>query len=553
MDLKTFLENFDTIAEAPGGIPKLRSLILDLAVRGKLVPQNPEDEPAQELVIRNKKLIVEATNGKKREVPTLQETETALPDGWFRCQLADIALVGMGNSPPGDTYNEDGEGVPLINGPVEFSSGSFGLTVKTKYTTAPSRMCQKGDLLVCVRGATTGRTNIAAFDACIGRGVALIRGWETQSYLNYLLWHLGQQLLQQGKGTTFPSISYSDLAGLEVLLPPLAEQKRIVEKVDELMALCDRFSSTKQTRDNLRQKLRESAIASLMSAETDEELDAAWAFVRDNWCHISQHSEDIDSLRKSVLELAIRGKLAPQNSEDEPASIILEKIQFEKEQLRRNKQTKLDKALPKIERDTLLFEAPFGWEWCYITNISQKVTDGEHITPQRSSSGYYLLSARNVRDEGIVLDDVDYVAEDEFLRIRKRCDPDKGDILISCSGSVGRVTVVDKDRAYVMVRSVALIKPFQSYLFSKYLAYALRAASVQSQITEKSRASAQANLFLGKIKEIKIPLPPLAEQKRIVAKVDELMQLCDQLEASLRQSQKRAESLAASAISHLTI
>lgn len=158
-----------------------------------------------------------------------------------------------------------------------------------------------------------------------------------------------------------------------------------------------------------------------------------------------------------------------------------------------------------------------------------------------------------MRNEGIVLDDVDYVAEDEFLRIRKRCDPDKGDIIISCSGSVGRVAVVDKDKAYVMVRSVALIKPFHSHVFSKFLAYALRAASVQSQIIEKSRTSAQANLFLGKIKEIKIPLPPLAEQKRIVAKVDELMQLCDQLEASLRQRQQRAESLAASAINHLTI
>jgi len=233
-------QHFGELYSVKENVAELRKAILQLAVMGKLVPQEPKDEPASELLKQNQKLIAEA-KGIQKTIPELRTTEAKIPFGWARCQLADVALVVMGNSPPGNTYNDDGEGVPLINGPVEFSRGAFGLTLKTKYTTAPSRLCQKGDLLVCVRGATTGRTNIAAFDACIGRGVGLVRGWEAQQYLNYLLWHLGQQLLEQGKGTTFPSIAYADLAGLEIWLPPLAEQRRIVAKIDQLMALCNRL------------------------------------------------------------------------------------------------------------------------------------------------------------------------------------------------------------------------------------------------------------------------------------------------------------------------
>jgi len=148
------------------------------------------------------------------------------------------------------------------------------------------------------------------------------------------------------------------------------------------------------------------------------------------------------------------------------------------------------------------------------------------------------------------LGDVDFVPKEEFLRIRKRCDPNKGDILISCSGSVGRVAIVDQDNTYVMVRSAAMVRPSKSNLLSDYLALTLKSPLVQSQIIQKSKASAQANLFLGRIKELEFPLPPLAEQKRIVAKVDELMKLCDHLEASLRQQHQRAEALVASVVHH---
>jgi type I restriction enzyme S subunit len=205
-----------------------------------------------------------------------------------------------------------------------------------------------------------------------------------------------------------------------------------------------------------------------------------------------------------------------------------------------------------VELTEIGFTPPNNWVITYLSNISPKITDGEHATPRRSESGYYLLSARNVTNEGISLSDVDFVPEDEFLRIRNRCNPDKDDILISCSGSVGRVAIVDEDNKYVMVRSAALVKLFHSNINNQYIAYALRSPYVQSQIIQKSKTTAQANLFLGKIKELLIPLPPLKEQKRIVAKVDQLMALCDALEERQKLKREAHISLNATCLHHLT-
>ena len=232
-----------------------------------------------------------------------------------------------------------------------------------------------------------------------------------------------------------------------------------------------------------------------------------------------------------------------QDERDESASVLLEKIKAEKDRLIKENKIKKNELLQLVKKDEIDYELPIGWTWCYLSEISTKISDGEHITPKRSSNGYYLLSARNVTNEGIALNDVDYVPKDEFDRIRKRCNPDKGDILISCSGSVGRIAIVDKDETYVMVRSAAFIKPYLNFINNKFLAYELKSPLVQNQILEKSKTSAQSNLFIGKIKEIRIAIPPFNEQKHIVARVDQLMSLCDKLEAGLMRSQADSERL----------
>ncbi|RLS45174.1 MAG: restriction endonuclease subunit S, partial [Planctomycetota bacterium] len=156
-----------------------------------------------------------------------------MKNGWQAKRLSDVCEIIMGTSPPGETYNTTGEGVPLINGPVEFSRGSFGKTVRTKFTTAPNKLCKENDLILCVRGSTTGKMNIAGFDACIGRGVAAIRAKEYQPWINHFISSKTEDIFRLGTGATFPNISTAALAGLTLHMPPLAEQRRIVGILDE--------------------------------------------------------------------------------------------------------------------------------------------------------------------------------------------------------------------------------------------------------------------------------------------------------------------------------
>lgn len=178
-----------------------------------------------------------------------------------------------------------------------------------------------------------------------------------------------------------------------------------------------------------------------------------------------------------------------------------------------------------------------------LDNLAVKITDGEHITPRRSETGRLLLSARNIQDGRIDLRVVDHVDEAEFSRIRKRCDPDIGDVLLSCSGSIGKVALVDRERCYVMVRSVAMIRPLASRIIPEFLAHALRSSFVQEQLHSKSKATAQANIFLGRIKSVLCPIPPIQEQHRIVAYLDDLQAKVDSLKKLQAESSAELDAL----------
>jgi type I restriction enzyme S subunit len=153
--------------------------------------------------------------------------------GWQTRCLGEVCEIIMGQSPDGDSYNVTGEGTPLINGPVEFSHGPFGRTIRSKFTTQPTKLCKENDLILCVRGSTTGRMNIAGFDACIGRGVAAIRAKQCQHWINYFIRSKRDDIHALGTGSTFPNVSGAILDGLKVPVPPLPEQQRIVGILDE--------------------------------------------------------------------------------------------------------------------------------------------------------------------------------------------------------------------------------------------------------------------------------------------------------------------------------
>ncbi|WP_259016800.1 restriction endonuclease subunit S [Emticicia fluvialis] len=188
-------------------------------------------------------------------------------------------------------------------------------------------------------------------------------------------------------------------------------------------------------------------------------------------------------------------------------------------------------------------ELPEGWKWVNLEEIAVKITDGEHITPKRTPEGYYLLSARNIQNGYLSLDDVDFVPLNEYERILKRCNPEYGDILISCSGSIGRVCRVPKDIKFVLVRSVALIKIDWEKYSSKFYEYLFQSPFLQKQIEESKKATAQANLFLGPIKKLKVLVCSKDKQEYIVSELESKLTVCNKLEETISQSLLQAETL----------
>jgi type I restriction enzyme S subunit len=205
-----------------------------------------------------------------------------------------------------------------------------------------------------------------------------------------------------------------------------------------------------------------------------------------------------------VLAAAVSGKLTEEWRQQNFLHPDILKLTSIKKPLLKEKIIKKDL---EIKSATPWFEIPDIWGFFELSSFALKITDGEHQTPKRENKGQYLLSARNVRDGFIDLNNVDYVGNEEFEKLRLRCNPDKNDILISCSGSVGRVSLVDESNKYVMVRSAALVKTIEDVINNKYLMYALQSIYLQVQIEEKSKSTAQSNLFLGQIKELGIPYP----------------------------------------------
>ncbi len=190
-----------------------------------------DNQPAHGLVVLKEKI---AANGDYNLSGERYRDGIARNHVFPIVRLGDVCEIIMGQSPPGETYNTDGKGVPLINGPVEFGPEPFSRTIINQHTTAPTKMCREGDLILCVRGSTTGRMNIAGYDGCVGRGVAAIRSEATtsQQWVNWLVHSQRERIYALGVGSTFPNINAKDIAELQIPLPPLEVQKEIVAEIE---------------------------------------------------------------------------------------------------------------------------------------------------------------------------------------------------------------------------------------------------------------------------------------------------------------------------------
>ncbi|ARJ65165.1 hypothetical protein WV31_05575 [Magnetospirillum sp. ME-1] len=548
MNAESLLSHYHRIADAPDAVARLRKFILDLAVRGKLVQQDPSDEPASNLLKRiteEKARLVKAGEIKdKPSLPPVTESEVlfSIPSKWSWVRLSNIVDFSAGRTPSrNDTSfwnNGDHAWVCIADmkdGQV-LTATKETVSDKARHLVFGSEPETPGAIIMSFK-LTIGKIARLGIPAFHNEAIISIRPHITDldPYLFMILPQFARQGETKGaiKGATLNRDSISNIL---IPLPPLAEQSRIVAKVDELMVLCDSLEAARAEREATRDRLTAASLARLNTPDPETFQDDT-RFALDALPALTTRPDQIKQLRQTILNLAVRGKLVPQDSNDEPASELLKRIAKERVELVKKKEIRREDPLDPIQPTEMPFDVPATWIW---SRIGEAVLFTQYGTSQKSNpseKGVPVLTMGNIQ-EGLVIwsneKRIPETSEDlPALYLRKF------DLLYNRTNSA---ELVGKTGIYLGDDS---IRTFASYLIRlrpsllssnpRFLNMAMNTSEFrETQIVPLiKKQTGQANVNGTALKNMLIPLPPFAEQHRIVAKVDELMALCDQLEASL--------------------
>jgi type I restriction enzyme, S subunit len=338
------------------------------------------------------------------------------------------------------------------------------------------------------------------------------------------------------------SLGLEDIRSVLVLVPPVAEQHRIVAKIDELMALCDRLEAAQGDRERRRDRL---SAASFQRLNATSDAPAFREHVRFHLGHLealNKRPGQIAPLRETILNLAVRGQLVTQHVDDEPASELLKRVDAEKAQLSTERKARKSQPHSFVGEIEMLFQLPPGWIWGRIEDVFTSVTDGDHLPPPKTETGIPFLVIGNVRTKTIDFAGCRHVAQSYYEALDLIRRPRKGDLLYTLVGSYGIPVIVRDDRPFCVQRHIGILRPSRDVDLD-FLALALESRMILDQSTACARGIAQKTVPLSGLRRMVIPVPPLAEQERIVAKVEEFMALCDRLEAQLTAAQTESRRL----------
>lgn len=544
------LQYFPQLSLRPENLPELRRLILQLAVEGKLTAEwrkeHPEVEPAAELLTRiaaEKAELVKAKKIKKEKpLPPVsaEEMPFELPEKWTWSHLGNCTLIIGGFAFKSSLYKESGIRVIRISdfdetGLKDNKIVRYGYDEKIE----PYRLFE-GDIIMAMTGGTVGKSYMLPQpeeEMFLNQRVAAIRTntYLAKSYLRFFISsNLVQDKIQEAKNSTNDNISMRDIKNFFVPLPPLPEQQAIVQTVDALLQELDQLQQRTEARLQLK---ADYATAALRRLTTAPAVGPAWEALSPHFHTFFNETGNVRALRAAILQLAVQGKLTAHwrnaHPEVEPATELLSRIQAEKAALVKAKKIRKEKPLPPVDEAEVPFEVPEGWVWCYAQNCCLKITDGTHHSPPNNESGDYLyITAKNIKDDGILLDNVSYVSEEVHQKIYGRCDPAFGDILFIKDGATTGVCCLNNlKEEFSMLSSVGLLKVNDDVL-SKYLLYTLRSPYYYDAIRTDMSGVAITRVTISKIKKSLIPLPPLPEQYAIVQAVEELLGLCTALEGA---------------------
>ena len=490
---------------------ELKSSILQLAIQGRLVEQRPEEGTGEELYqqiqAEKKRLIQEGKIKKEKPLPEIAEDEVPfdIPEGWKWVRLGDVASVlGGKRIPAGRTLTTENTGYKYIrvsdmkNGSVSIDSLLY--VPSDIYPSISRYIINKEDVYITVAG-TIGR---------VGKIPQQIDGSNLTENADRLVFQfldqdwlircLESQLIQQQiiDATTKvgqPKLAIKRIQELLLPLPPVAEQKRIVAKIEELLPYLDRYKKA--------------------------------------WNRLEEFNRRFPvDMQKSILQMAIQGKLVEQRPEEGTGEELYRQIQAEKQALIKAGKIKKEKPLPEIAEDEVPFEIPEGWKWCRLLDLCSLIGDIDHNMPKsvNKNHGVLFLSAKDLLDDGSInyIDNVKYISNEDYDRLSRKVKPQLGDIVYSRIGAcLGKARTVKSEVKFLVSYSCCIIRSIQ--IDVDYLRYYLESPIILAHSVKARQSIGVPDLGMGEIKKYFIALPPLAEQKRIVERLEELLPVCERL------------------------
>ncbi len=561
MTPEEFVANFETVAEAPEGIKRLRELILNLAVRGCLVEQRHVEGSAQNVISAiNDERSRLLSAGKLRATRAMRDSDDygkddsapyMLPASWVWTKLSELSACetnAITDGPFGTNLMtahyiaEPGFRVVRLGniGVGKYIWDKDAYIDESRFQRLAKHHVFAGDLLIAGLADPVGR-------ACLvpdSLGPALVKAdcYRMKSHLSIdsrFLMHVlnaptsRAQAEGMNHGITRTRINLSNLRSIIVPLPPLKEQKRIVAKVDHLMALCDDLEARQAKKRETAVRLNRAALDALTTAEGPEEVAASFRRITENFEVLVDKPESVKGLRKAILDLAIHGQLVRHIPSHVESHIT---------------------PTSHGNKSTVAFEIPRGWRWERLANIidpAYPISYGVLVPGPEVDKGVPFVRIQDLNTQNPTVAPVKRISADieaKYARTRLV----GGELLLGVVGSIGKLGIVpDTWKGANIARAVCRIMPHRLTVEVDYLRVFLQSNFAQKYFVEATRTLAQPTLNVGAIRETPVPLPPLAEQKRIVAKVDQLMALCDTLENALRRAESTAQKLAEAVVAEI--
>lgn len=563
------LANFEVLAEAPNGIQRLRELVVELAVRGKLVEQDAGDGPAVAYV---KQIAAEKTalvkQGRLRDQKALQpflnaEAPFQIPSSWIWLRAEDLFLVvtdGDHQPPP-----KAEAGVPfLVIGNVSAGKVDY---VGTRFVPQTyfdgldwTKQPVPHDLLYTVTGSYGIVVEVDSIHPfCVQRHIAILKS-PACAFAPFLALALRSPnsyafATSVATGTAQRTVPLNGLRRMPMPVPPLAEQRRIVARVDELMALLDRLEAKRQDREAARTAARDSALAALREAPTPEDVEAAWLRIKERFRELFTTPEDVEPLRQAVLFLAGGGRLVPQDPREGSAFDLLNQIERAHQPRIKKGATRPNKPNPSPEPVGEPSVLPLGWTWASIEQCCEVVGGIQKTAARRPRNNPYpYLRVANVQRGRFDLSEVAQFELEPGELERWRLEP--ADLLIvegnGSEDEIGRCAMWNGQipncvHQNHLIRCRAAIPSLAPYI----LHHLNSPQGISTMKTLAVTTSGLFNLSVGKIRSIRFPMPPEGEQRRILQRVGELMGIVDQLKTTLANECQLATAFAAAAIHHL--